>query len=62
MDDLFQFISMFIEEHGYSPSFRDIQKGCDYSSTSMIRTHLEALREDDLIAFEDGMARTIRLT
>lgn len=60
--DLYSFIRDFIEKNEYSPSFRDIQKGCEYSSTSMIKADLEELKEKGLIKYEEGKARTIRTT
>ena len=37
------FMRQFIDEHDYPPSIRDIQIGCDISSTSVVDYNLKAL-------------------
>lgn len=39
------FIVSFINEKGYSPSFRDIASGLDLASPSTVHAHIQALRE-----------------
>jgi SOS-response transcriptional repressor LexA len=31
---LLEFIAAFIAEHGYSPSYREVMKGCNYNSVA----------------------------
>ena len=54
----FRFIKNFLENHGYSPSFREIagEFGCSLNTVSYI---LDSLREKEMIFFEDGKSRTI---
>ena len=42
---ILQFIEDFIEEHDYPPTVRDIQHGCDISSTSVVKYNLDRLSE-----------------
>jgi len=42
-DSILRFMREFIDEHDYPPSIRDIQVGCDISSTSVVDYNLKAL-------------------
>jgi len=55
-------IAAFYRKHGYGPSFRDLQDLCGMSTTSLVAYHLRKLRKLLYITFDDGRARTIRLT
>jgi len=58
---VYKFIKNYISEHGYSPSFREIRTAVGLSSASTVRVHLTHLAEDGLIAFQEGVPRTIRI-
>lgn len=53
-------IQAYIKEHGYSPSHLDITLYMDqsYTGTTLIR-HLELMRNQGLINYKDGAARSI---
>jgi SOS-response transcriptional repressor LexA len=55
------FIAEYIEEHGYSPTYREIMEGVGLYSCSTVSRHVTDLRKQGYITFEDGMSRTIRL-
>ncbi len=55
------FIASYIEQHGYSPSVRDICRGVDINSTSHVRHVLEALFEQGAIEMAPRRARTVRV-
>jgi SOS-response transcriptional repressor LexA len=55
-------ISVFLREHGYSPSLREICDMAEISSTSVAVWHLERLQDAGLVQYEAGKPRTIRLT
>ena len=40
---LLEFISNFIAEHGYSPSYREIMRGCAYTSVATVALHINSL-------------------
>lgn len=42
--DVLDFIVSFINEHGYSPSYREIATGLELASPSTVHTHIQALR------------------
>ena len=46
---ILQFVEEFLDEHDYPPSIRDIQTGCDISSTSVVDYNLKRLEERGLI-------------
>ncbi len=59
---ILQFVETFIEDHDYPPSIRDIQQGCDISSTSVVDYNLKRLAERGLLRLgHEGLSRSIRL-
>ena len=55
------FLGEFLEEHDYPPSIRDIQQGCDISSTSVVDYNLKRLEEKGLIRRDREVSRAIEL-
>ncbi|MEK7116382.1 MAG: hypothetical protein AAB879_03235, partial [Patescibacteria group bacterium] len=43
--EVLDFIVSFINEKGYSPSFREIASGLNLASPSTVHVHIQALRE-----------------
>jgi hypothetical protein len=41
--ELLTFIDGFVQEHGFGPSYRDIMKGCNYTSVSTVALHVNNL-------------------
>lgn len=58
-DIILEFIKEYAEEHGYSPSIRDIVAGCGISSTSVVEYHLVKLEDKNMISRDRYKARTI---
>ncbi len=58
---VYQFIQIYIQEHGYSPTVRDICRSTGISSTSHVSYCLDRLEERGLIQRDRGKARSIRL-
>ena len=58
---ILQFLRTFIEEHDYPPSIRDIQQGCDISSTSVVDYNLKRLEERGHIRRDREVSRAIEL-
>lgn len=54
-------IAALTREQGYPPSLREIANVMGYASTQPVAYHLGLLREQGVVAFEDGKARTIRV-
>ncbi len=60
-ENILQFIHGFIDERGYSPTVRDILKGCQISSTAVVQYHLDVLEKEGRIHRDPEIFRSIRL-
>lgn len=58
---MLEFIGRFIEEHGYPPSIREIQEGCQISSTSVVDYNLRILERLGYIRRDREVSRAIEL-
>lgn len=59
---ILDFLREFIEEKGYPPSIRDIQGGCNISSTSVVEYNLRILEREDHIRRDREVSRGIDLS
>lgn len=57
--EVYNFITQFIEEHGYSPSFREIAKGCYFGSVSTVAGYVDRLIKKGAIDYIPRTPRTI---
>ncbi len=55
------FIEEFIEDRGYPPSVRDIQDGCDVTSTSVVAYNLDILKRHGHIRRDAEVSRGLAL-
>ena len=55
------FIEEFMDDNGYPPTVRDIQAGCEISSTSVVDYNLRALREKGYINRDAEVSRGLQL-
>jgi repressor LexA len=60
-ESILEFMRQFIDEHDYPPSIRDIQIGCDISSTSVVDYNLKALERLGHIRRDREVSRAIEL-
>ena len=58
---IMKYIDRFLSEKGYPPSIRDIQKGCDISSTSVVDYNLNILENRGMINRHADVSRGIQL-
>jgi repressor LexA len=58
---IMKYIDRFLSEKGYPPSIRDIQRGCDISSTSVVDYNLNILEDRGLINRHADVSRGIQL-
>ena len=56
-----QFIAEFIKEHGYSPSYREIMKGCQYTSVATVALHVSNLMKRGHLVKRDKSARSLEV-
>ena len=54
-------IAAYIEEHGYSPSSRDVGRMVGLRSASTVMGRLRMLRDAGLLRFDDKVPRSIVL-
>jgi repressor LexA len=54
-------IKKLTKEHGYPPSVRELADAVDLKSTSTVQGHLERLKRDGRVDFEQGCPRTLRV-
>jgi repressor LexA len=55
------FIRHFITEHGYSPSYREIMVGCNYTSVATVSLHINNLIKRGHIVKRDKSARSLEV-
>jgi repressor LexA len=60
--ELLEFIEQFISEHGYSPSYREIMVGCNYTSVATVALHVNSLIARGHLIKRDRSARSLELT
>lgn len=60
--ELLSFIEAFIAEHGYSPSYREIMAGCNYTSVATVALHVNNLIRRGHLKKRDHSARSLELT
>ena len=58
---ILEFIADFMDEHHFPPTVRDIQEGCDISSTSVVDYNLKILQREGYIRREPDVSRGIEL-
>lgn len=55
------FIRAFLQERGYAPTVRDIARGCNISTSSVVQHHLNVLEKQGHIQRDPQVFRSIRL-
>ena len=59
---IINFIEKWFLEYDYAPSVRDIQIGCEISSTSVVQYNLEKLKTIGILKNHSEVSRSLRLT
>lgn len=59
--ELLQFIEQFSAEHGYSPSYREIMNGQNYSSVATVAVHINNLIARGHLTKRDNSARSLEV-
>lgn len=54
-------IKHFISEHGYSPSYREIMRACNYNSVATVALHVNNLIKRGHLLKRDNSARSLEL-
>ena len=59
--ELYDFISEFVDKHGYSPSFEEIAEGLGLSSLATVHKHVTNLEQKGLLRRDYNRSRSIDL-
>lgn len=59
--ELLDYIEAFINEHGYSPSYREIMNGCQYNSVATVALHVGSLIKRGHLRKRDHSARSLEV-
>jgi repressor LexA len=59
--EVYDFISRFVAEHGYSPSFEEIGNGLDLNSLATVHKHITNLEKKGLLTRDYNRSRSIDL-
>ena len=59
--ELLTFIETFISEHGYSPSYREIMAGLNYTSVATVALHVNSLITRGHLKKRDHSARSLEV-
>lgn len=59
--ELLTFIETFIAEHGYSPSYREIMSGLNYTSVATVALHVNSLIKRGHLQKRDHSARSLEV-
>jgi hypothetical protein len=59
--ELLNFIEVFIAEHGYSPSYREIMKGLNYTSVATVALHVSNLIKRGHLRKRNRSARSLEV-
>jgi len=60
--ELLEFIETFIAEHGYSPSYREIMAGSNYTSVATVALHVNSLIKRGHLSKREHSARSLEVT
>ncbi len=59
--ELLDYIEQFIVEHGYSPSYREIMRGLQYTSVATVALHVKSLIARGHLRKRDHSARSLEV-
>jgi repressor LexA len=59
--ELLSYLREFIAEHGYSPSYREIMNGCNYTSVATVALHINNLIKRGHVVKRDKSARSLEV-
>ena len=59
--ELLDFVDIFIREHGYGPSYREVMSALGYKSVSTVAIHINGLIEKGYLRKRDNSARSLEV-
>lgn len=58
---LLDYLAIFIDEHGYGPSYREIMSGLNYGSVATVAKHVDNLVAAGFVRKKDNSARSLEV-
>ena len=58
---IYWFICDYIEKKGYSPTYKEIMKNCNISSTNVVAHHINQLKKVGYITMKKWSPRSIQI-
>lgn len=64
IQQIYDYLVMYVEKHGYVPSLREIAEGVGFTSAASVLKYLDIMKEKNIIASDAGKrcSRAFRLT
>lgn len=59
--ELLEYVTNFIKEHDYGPSYREIMRALDYKSVSTVATHVNGLVAKGFLNRKDNSPRSLEI-
>lgn len=59
--ELLDYVDVFIKEHGYGPSYREVMAALGYKSVSTVAIHINGLIEKGYLRKRDNSARSLEV-
>lgn len=59
--ELLDYVDLFIKEHGYGPSYREVMNGLGYKSVSTVAVHIDGLIHKGYLRKRDNSARSLEV-
>jgi repressor LexA len=59
--EILEYVDAFIKEHGYSPSYREIMSGLNYTSVATVSLHVNSLIKRGHLIKRDHSARSLEV-
>lgn len=60
-EQILKFVTEYQAEHGYAPTWREIQRTMGWPTVSMVTYHMRQMREAGLVTWDRYKSRTLRL-
>ena len=58
---LLEFVDVFIRDHGYGPSYREVMNALGYKSVSTVAVHVDGLIAKGFLRRKDNSARSLEV-
>ena len=60
--EVLEFVSAYVQHHGYSPSYEEMAQGLDLASVATVHKHVSALEAKEYLKRAPNMSRSLEVT